>query len=442
MRNLRTEILALIKTKITYKIENMKSVLIVDATSLFIDFLKEKFSTLKIEVSVVQDKMDSIPRMVSLFPDLVIVEVHSTSEISFFAEYLQKIKADPNACRLPLIVAGPSIDKQYIALFKKLGVLQYFIKPLKFDAFFEGIFNILQISSIVDKTPSVINLHKKENLIIIEVAQGLNREKIAILRYKLASIIEKGNIDIPKIILIISNINLSFIDAINIEFLMTTILANHKIIAKNIKVLTTSKFLKDLLSGHTEYAEIETASEISSFANFIADSVTTTSITDLIEEKICTLEPNEESHAEIRFVSDENTPSRSVVKSNGFDPYLIHVAIIDDDSVICDLLSNAFRTKRIHVDNFLNCVSFMEKMTEKEYDLIILDILIPGISGIDLMKKIKSMQNTPAIFVYSQSTKKEIIAQALLLGAKQFFVKPQKPDFIVQKAIDFLNGTK
>ena len=420
----------------------MKSVLVVDASPLLLDFLKEKFASLKLEASFVQDKLDSIPRMASLLPDLVIVEVHSTEEISFFAEYLQKVKADPNASRLPLITAGPAIDKQYIALFQKLGVLKYFTRPLKFDAFFEGIFNILQISSHIDRTPCMISLHRKENIVVVEVAQGLNREKISILRFRLAKIIEKGSIDVPKVILIVSNIDLSFVDAINIEFLMTTILANHKVVPKNMKVLTASKFMKELLSGHTEYAEIETASEISSFANFIADNVTPASITDLVEEKICTLEEDKNSYAEIQFVSDENAPTRTVVKSNGFDPYLIHVAIIDDDSVILDLLSNAFRAKRMHVDNFTNCVEFMDNVLEKKYDLIVLDILIPGISGIDLMKKIKVIPDAPAVFVYSQATKKEIIAQALLLGAKQFFVKPQKPDFIVQKAIDFLNDTK
>ena len=194
----------------------MKNVLVVDASPIFSEFLKDKFSEEKIEVTFIQDKLDSIPKMISMLPDLVILDINETDNAAFLLDYLQKIKADPNASRIPLIATGPVMERKEIALFAKFGIHKYFIKPIKFDFFFDSIGTILRTAFSMDTTPCVLDIHCNGNIIFIEIAQGLNREKLSLLRYKRSEMIEKTGLDAPKVVIMMTNLDLTFVDGLNI----------------------------------------------------------------------------------------------------------------------------------------------------------------------------------------------------------------------------------
>ena len=190
----------------------MKRVLIVDTPPIFREFLKNKFSEEKIDVTFIQEKRDAITKMISLFPDLVIMDISEFENIEDVKEILQKIKSDPNASRIPLLVTGPVLDRMNLALFAKYGVHKYFVKPIKFDIFFESIGQILKTAFSMDTTPCILDLHRNGNIIFIEIAQGLNREKLTLLKYKLSEIIENEGLENPKVVLMMSNLDLTFVD--------------------------------------------------------------------------------------------------------------------------------------------------------------------------------------------------------------------------------------
>ena len=65
---------------------------------------------------------------------------------------------------------------------------------------------------------------------------------------------------------------------------------------------------------------------------------------------------------------------------------------------------------------------------------------MPGISGFEILSKLKTSPDAPPIIVYSQATQREVVIQALSLGASSYLVKPQKPDVIISKAIEVLHA--
>ena len=65
---------------------------------------------------------------------------------------------------------------------------------------------------------------------------------------------------------------------------------------------------------------------------------------------------------------------------------------------------------------------------------------MPGMSGFDILTKLKVTPDAPPVIVYSQATQREVVIQALSLGAKSYLVKPQKPDVIITKAIEVLHA--
>ena len=263
----------------------MKHVLIIDASPTFLEFLKDKLEEEKIEVTSIQGKRDAMTKIISILPDLVILDINEDNAFSAMLGFLQKVNADPNASRIPVIAVGPIYERSEIEIFAKLGLVKYFVKPIKFDIFFESIGHILRTAFSMDITPCVLDLHRNGNIIFIEIAQGLNREKIQLLKYKLGEITNAEKIS-PKIILMMSNLELTFVDGFNIEFLLDCILANSRIHAKNIKILSFSSFVKDLIDGHEDYSGIEVVTDISQVLNSVLDNSSSSQVSDLITDNI------------------------------------------------------------------------------------------------------------------------------------------------------------
>lgn len=428
----------------------MKNVLIVDPSPMFREFLKDKLTEEKISVTVVQEKRDAIIKITSMLPDLVIYELSEFDDLQSVTEIFTDIKKDPNASRIPLIATGPIYDKTTIALFAKLGVQKYFVKPVKFDLFFEAIGKILRTPFAIDTTPCVLDIHRNGNIIFIEIAQGLNREKISLLKYKLSEIIENNEIDSPKIILMMTNLELSFVDGLNLELLLDNILTNQKIHTKNIKVLSFSSFTSELIDGHPQYDGIEVATDISQFLNSLVDSTSTSRVSDLITDKILSSSENDAgSSIEMRFHTDlqseteielsQPEPEKAELKETPVNE--LTVAVVDDDAVILKLCASGFIQAGFKCDTYTSGIDFLANISRKKYCAIILDILMPGISGFDTLKRLQGLANKPPIIIYSQAVRKDIVVQALSLGAKSFLVKPQKPEVIVNKVQELLNGS-
>lgn len=418
----------------------MKNVLIVDAAPMFKEFLKDKLTEEKIEVTFIQDKRDAITKMINLLPDLVIFDISDTDNHDYLIEIFSKIKKDINASRIPIIATGSLLPPETIATFAKLGVIKYFLKPIKFDAFFEKIGHILRTAFSMDVTPCVLDIHRNGNIIFIEIALGLNREKLSLLKYKLSEIIENEEMTQPKVILMMTNLELTFMDGLNLELLLNNILANPVIQTKNIKVLSFNNFTKQLIDGHPEYSGIEVAQDISEVLNSLVDSSITSSVSDLITDKILT--PTDENSAgsiEMRFSSDSTT-QQDIIES--IETKVTQVALVDDDKIVLNLLSAAFKKHGMECKTFSNGTDFLSALAHQKFDIIILDIMMPGISGFDTLRRMNRLPSKPLAIIYSQAIKREIIIQALSLGAKQYLVKPQKPESVVSKAIELLNNEK
>jgi len=419
----------------------MKHVLIIDASPTFLEFLKDKLEEEKIEVTSVQGKRDAMTKIISILPDLVILDINEDNAFSAMLGFLQKVNADPNASRIPVIAVGPIYERSEIEIFAKLGLVKYFVKPIKFDIFFESIGHILRTAFSMDITPCVLDLHRNGNIIFIEIAQGLNREKIQLLKYKLGEITNAEKIS-PKIILMMSNLELTFVDGFNIEFLLDCILANSRIHAKNIKILSFSSFVKDLIDGHEDYSGIEVVTDISQVLNSVLDNSASSKVSDLITDNIlATGEDDTEGSLEIRFSSDASAilPDETDMQEDSKKP---KVVIVDDDAVISKLLSSAFESAGFICKQYSTGTEFLSQFSKSKCDIVILDIFMPGISGFDTLKRLQNVPSPPPVIVYSQAVDREMIIQILSFGAKQYIVKPQKPEVIVQKALEIINAVK
>ena len=413
----------------------MKRVLIADSHSLFRDFLKQKLTEVQIDVVISQENRDLQTKLITSLPNLIILDMNEddTEEIEFL---MQKVK-DSNTASIPVIITGPKRDPANIAPLTKFGVIKYFEKPVKLDVFFNAINKNLHTSLIMDDTPCVLDLHRNNTIIFIEIALGLNREKISLMQFKLAEMIEKESIDSPKIIVMLTSLDFTFADGYNLEFLIDNILSCPGVHQKNVKLLSTSNFIKELVDGHKEYSAIEVASNLPKLLNGLIDSNSdSTNIPDFITDQILTASFEDEGDSSLatKFTSDElyNTVT-------GNEGSVLSLAVIDSDENNLALVKQIFETVGATVDTYSKGQEFSDKYEDGKYNLVILDVFIADKTGLSLLNFIKSRPYGPPVIVYSPSAQKEIIAQCLKLGAKSYLLKPQKPNVLLQKSLSILH---
>ena len=400
----------------------MKKVLIADSHPLFRDFLKQKLSEDQIEVITTQENRDIYTKVISTLPNLIILDMEDDNTMEM--EFLEKKRVDTNCADIPVIITGPKQDRSNIAAYAKYGVIKYFEKPVQFDIFFKSIGLVVRVPLSMDTTPCILDLHRNNNIIFVELALGLNREKIALLQFKLTEMIERENLENPKVVIMLTNLELTFVDGYNLEFLIDNVLACQKIHAKNVKILSLSNFVREMINGHTNYAGIEMASNLSRVINDLVDTSVTSDISDLITNRFLTPSYEAEDTASIatRFSSDGFEDSE-IPKKTGT---VLTIAIIDSDEPSLELTKNYFEQAGATVATFTKGQEFLNSYEDGKFDLIILDVLLKDQTGLSLLQRMHS------------SLQKDIIVKVLSAGAASFLVKPQKPNILIQKCLSIL----
>ena len=412
-----------------------KQVLTVNAAPMFREFLREKLSSENVALEDADGRLDSFSKIIRILPDLIVLDIESSFEEVM--DLLERKASDPNAKKIPVIMTGPVMERAQISSLAQYGVMKYFSKPIKFDVFFEAIGKIIRVNLSMDTTPCMLEIHHNGNIIFVEVAQGLNREKISLLKYKISEMIDAYNIKDPKLIVMMTNLQLSFVDGINVELLLDVVTADERIHKRNIKILSLEDFMAEFLDGHAEYTGVKVIKDLTmALGSLVGRSNSTNEATDIIADSILSDQDTDAAGmVDIRFGVD----SGEIADKLATEGSLLSVAIVDDDEVVRKILSQAFVALGITTETFDSGAKFVQAIQSKNYDLAILDLFMQGVSGYDILKQMKTMPHPLPVIIYSQAVQREYVIQALSLGAKGYLAKPQKPEVILKKAMEVLN---
>lgn len=102
------------------------------------------------------------------------------------------------------------------------------------------------------------------------------------------------------------------------------------------------------------------------------------------------------------------------------------ILIIDDDKDIRNLLTIYLENEGMQINTAENALQALKILKEKEFDLIILDIMMPDMDGIETCMKIRKEQNIPIIMLSAKSEDIDKI-QGLASGADDYVSKPFNP---------------
>jgi DNA-binding NtrC family response regulator len=101
------------------------------------------------------------------------------------------------------------------------------------------------------------------------------------------------------------------------------------------------------------------------------------------------------------------------------------VAIIDDEQDILNVLTKYLsRSNKLDIETFSNPQSAHKSIMNGSYDLILLDIMMPQINGMDLLKEIKKNQVNAKVILMTAYTTLDRINEAYAIGADDYVTKP------------------
>jgi len=102
------------------------------------------------------------------------------------------------------------------------------------------------------------------------------------------------------------------------------------------------------------------------------------------------------------------------------------VAMIEDDVELAEILSDYLKKYGIEVESYEDAFIAISAMRIKEYDALILDLTLPGMDGLEILKKIREFSDVPIIISSARSDLSDKVI-GLELGADDYLPKPYDP---------------
>ena len=118
-----------------------------------------------------------------------------------------------------------------------------------------------------------------------------------------------------------------------------------------------------------------------------------------------------------------------------------HILVVDDDDRIRELVKEYLEENNFIVTTAINAFDAKKKLDIVKFDILILDIMMPGKSGLSLTEEIKKTSQTPVILLTAKGETVDRI-KGLEIGADDYLGKPFEPKELLLRIKNILNKIK
>ena len=406
-------------------------VVLIENDEILKQYLKERLNKAGIEVVCCKDGFEGSLKIKNENPDLII-SACELSRVDIFTLIREKNEYK-STVNIPVIVLEKERNLEIEKQLAELQVSAILLKPLKVDLLFRNICKLLGCRIDFDRTRSIIDAHINEDILFVEISDGLNAEKIDLLTYKIRSMVEDYAKILTKVLIICSNISNSPRLNMKLEQLITSITDETAAVSSTIRILTPQdSAVAKAVKEDKKFANIpivENLSEaISSFGkiNVFAhesevDEINTFILTSA-NEKVSVYLP-----MDLHFASEDD-PMKSQYS----------VAIIDDDLPILEYLETVFESEGWKTTAYETPVAFIKELQHIRPDIIFLDLMMPKINGVQVIQYLRKNKINIPIVVITALSQKEVITRIKEYGVSYFLTKPLHMNTILDTAKDAL----
>jgi two-component system, LuxR family, response regulator FixJ len=111
----------------------------------------------------------------------------------------------------------------------------------------------------------------------------------------------------------------------------------------------------------------------------------------------------------------------------------LEIFLVEDDGDIREVLATVFETAGYKLTRFAEIESFLAEIRKRTPECVLLDIQMPGMSGLDALTRVDTQKFKAPIIVLSAHTKTRMVVEAIKRGAFDFIEKPFETDAIVER---------
>jgi len=119
--------------------------------------------------------------------------------------------------------------------------------------------------------------------------------------------------------------------------------------------------------------------------------------------------------------------------------YKSRILVVDDEPGLRDMLVFDLTDRGHEVVAIDDPRLALDRLRRESFDLVICDVMMPGLSGMDLLKSIKAVSPGTSVVMVTGSPTKEAAAESVKLGACDYIAKPYELDpfyGVIQKALE------
>ena len=123
------------------------------------------------------------------------------------------------------------------------------------------------------------------------------------------------------------------------------------------------------------------------------------------------------------------------------DNFIAHILVVDDDDGIRSLVKKYLNENKYLVTTAVSAEDATEKVKIIKFDLLVLDIMMPGKSGLEFIQENKNKLETPVILLTAKGEANERI-EGLEIGADDYLPKPFEPKELILRIQNIIKKTK
>src|SRR5258705_8750263 len=126
---------------------------------------------------------------------------------------------------------------------------------------------------------------------------------------------------------------------------------------------------------------------------------------------------------------------------NSVEQTMERVLVIDDDVGLCELVGEYLQPEGYEVEAIHNGERGIDRALSAEHDLVVLDVMLPGTNGFDVLRRIRARSRIPVLMLTARGDDVDRIV-GLEIGADDYLPKPFNPRELVARIRAILRRTK
>ena len=104
----------------------------------------------------------------------------------------------------------------------------------------------------------------------------------------------------------------------------------------------------------------------------------------------------------------------------------VEIMVVDDEPIVCERFQNYFEKKGMSVESFTEPRKALDRLQEKNFDVVVTDLKMEGATGMDILAAVKKLEYKSEVILITAYGKFETMREAEAVGVFEYIDKPFK----------------